>query len=143
MNRADYTWERRYAQEGIIDREPFPRFPEVAQIFRENNCERILDLGCGTGNHALALSKAGFSVIGVDVSPTGLMLAHNWAKEEVLTIPFALMDMRVGLPFASLEFDAVFSARVIHHAKLKQIRRTIDDIHRVLQPGGWDGLATN
>ena len=137
MNRQNHPWENRYAREGHVYPEPFLGFPEVVRIFRENNCQYILDLGCGTGRHAVHLTKAGFSVLGADISLTGLRLAQAWVQEEVINVPLALMDTRRGLPFASAGFDGVFSANVIHHAKLAEVRRTIADVHRVLRRGGF------
>ncbi len=143
MTWQNHPWEKRYAREGHVYPEPFPRFPEVVRIFRENKCEYILDLGCGTGRHAVHMTKAGFSVLGTDISLTGLRLAQAWVQEEAISVPLAQMDTRRGLPFASARFDAVFSTNVIHHAKLAEVRRTIADIHRVLRRGGFAFIAVS
>jgi SAM-dependent methyltransferase len=136
MSWQNHPWDRIYAKDGHIRREPFPGFGEVVRIFSENGCGRILDLGCGSGRHALHLAKAGFSVLGADISMAGLKLAHAWSQEKAASIRLAQIDMRVGLPFAASTFDGVFSAQVIHHARLDQVRTTIHEIHRILQPGG-------
>lgn len=136
MSWENHPWESIYAKDGRILPESLPALDEVVRIFSENGCVFILDLGCGSGRHSLHLAKAGFSVLGADISLTGLKLAHEWSQEEATNIPFAQIDMRVGLPFATSVFDGVFSAQVIHHARLDQIRTTISDIQRVLQPGG-------
>lgn len=132
----NHPWENIYARDGHIFHEPFPGFDEVVRIFRENSCEFILDLGCGSGRHAVHLAKAGFSALGADISLTGLKLAYDWAQEEASNLPLVIIDMRVRLPFATSKFDGVFSTQVIHHAKLEEIRRTIEEIQRILQPGG-------
>lgn len=136
MSWQNHPWESIYAKDGRTLPEPLPALDEVVRIFNENGCEFILDLGCGSGRHALHLAKAGFSVLGADISLTGLKLAHDWSQKEATNIPLAQIDMRVGLPFATSVFDGVFSAQVIHHARLDQIRTTISEIHRILQPGG-------
>ena len=43
----------------------------VARLLREQapHARSILELGCGTGKHALALARQGFSLTGVDLSP--------------------------------------------------------------------------
>ena len=133
----EHPWEQIYAKDGRVFDEPFPGFGEVVRIFRENGCERILDLGCGSGRHAVHLAKAGFCGFGADISLTGLKLAQNWAQEESAGLPFTQMDMRIGLPYASTKFDGVISTQVIHHAKLKEIRNTVQDILRILRPGGF------
>jgi SAM-dependent methyltransferase len=136
MSWQNHPWESIYAKDGRILLEPFPGFDEVVRIFCENGCECILDLGCGSGRHSLHLAKAGFSVLGADISMAGLRLAHDWSQEEAANIRLAQIDMRMGLPFATSIFDGVFSTQVIHHARLDQIRTTISEIHRILQPGG-------
>ena len=136
MTWQNHPWEKRYAKDGIIYHEPIPGLVEVIRIFRENGCQHILDLGCGTGRHAVHMARAGFSVVGTDISRTAVELAQTWAQEEAIHVPLAHMDTRRGLPFASAGFDALFSANVIHHARLAEVRRTIDDIYRVLRPGG-------
>jgi SAM-dependent methyltransferase len=137
MSWTKHPWERIYAKDGRVFDEPFPGFNEVLRIFRENGCGRVLDLGCGTGRHAVAFAREGVSVLGLDISMTGLRITQTWAREEAVHIALAQADMRVGLPVADSMFDAIFSTQVIHHAMLDQGRRTIGDIHRILQPGGW------
>lgn len=137
MNAMEHPWEKIYAKDGLVFDEPFPRFDEVLQIFSEHGCRRILDLGCGTGRHAVCFARENFSVLGLDISLTGLKIAQAWAREEALDIVLAQADMRVGLPVAESTFDGIFSTQVIHHAVLDQIRRTMVDIHRALRPGGW------
>jgi SAM-dependent methyltransferase len=131
-----HPWENIYAKDGRVFLEPFPGFKDVVRVFRENNCESIIDLGCGSGRHAVYFAKEGFSVLGADISLTGLKLAQDWSQEEATTFPLALIDMRVGIPFAASTFEGVFSTQVIHHAKLEQIRNTINEIERILQPEG-------
>ncbi len=131
-----HPWENIYAKDGRVFYAPFPGFEEVVRIFGEDGCERILDIGCGSGRHAIHFHKAGFSVLGVDISLSGLKLAHDWAQEEAADIPLVMMDMRARFPFAASEFDGAFSTQVIHHAKLEEIRRTIEEIQRILRPNG-------
>lgn len=55
---------------------------------------RVLDLGCGAGRHSLAISKAGFSVTGIDRSREALELARTKAKEMKVAPTFIEDDMR-------------------------------------------------
>ena len=66
---------------------------------------RILDIGCGTGRHAIELTKRGYSVVGVDLSDSLLKRAREKASEQNLRIDFLKYDAR-NLPFRS-EFDLV------------------------------------
>lgn len=65
---------------------------------------KILDLGCGTGRHAIELSKRGYLVTGVDLSEAQLKRAREKAKAADLCIDFQKHDAR-ELPFIE-EFDA-------------------------------------
>jgi len=65
---------------------------------------RILDVGCGTGRHAIELTKRGYNVTGIDLSESQLARARKKAGAEGLDIDFRQQDAR-NLPFES-EFDA-------------------------------------
>jgi len=64
---------------------------------------KILDVGCGTGRHAIELSKRGYSVTGIDLSESQLKRAKEKAAESNLIIDFQCLDAR-NLPFNN-EFD--------------------------------------
>jgi len=64
---------------------------------------KILDVGCGTGRHAIELSKRGYNVTGIDLSESQLKRAKEKATENNLVIDFQCQDAR-NLPFES-EFD--------------------------------------
>jgi SAM-dependent methyltransferase len=77
-------------------------------IEKETNYDRslrILDIGCGTGRHAIELTKRGYNVIGVDLSDSQLERARQKAAIENLQIHFQKHDAR-NLPFVH-EFDLV------------------------------------
>jgi SAM-dependent methyltransferase len=67
--------------------------------------QRVLDVGCGPGRHALALAGRGMRVVGVDRSPDFIALARAAAVEQRATVDFVGMDVR-DLAFDG-EFDAV------------------------------------
>jgi ubiquinone/menaquinone biosynthesis C-methylase UbiE len=68
---------------------------------------RVLDVGCGTGRHAVALAKAGLSVTGVDVSERLLQVAADAARDAGVAASYFEVDAR-QMPFED-EFDAVVS----------------------------------
>jgi 2-polyprenyl-3-methyl-5-hydroxy-6-metoxy-1,4-benzoquinol methylase len=55
---------------------------------------RILDIGCGTGRHAIELAKRGYHVTGIDLSDAQLSRARDKATEAGLRIDFIKMDAR-------------------------------------------------
>jgi malonyl-CoA O-methyltransferase len=93
---------------------------------------RVLDLGCGTGRHALALSRRGAQVVGVD--PSEGMLARAAAKPGARKVVWILSKAGERLPLRSKRFDAVVSALVLEHvAGLEGFFR---EARRVVRPGG-------
>jgi len=70
-----------------------------------NKSCKILDVGCGTGRHAIELSKRGYDVTGIDLSESQLKRAREKATDLKLDIDFQLQDAR-QLEF-SQEFDLV------------------------------------
>jgi SAM-dependent methyltransferase len=64
--------------------------------------ERVLDLGCGTGRHALELKRRGFSVVGVDLVAENVEVARKAAAARSLDVEFIQADLR------DLQLDAEF-----------------------------------
>jgi ubiquinone/menaquinone biosynthesis C-methylase UbiE len=91
---------------------------------------RVLDVGCGTGNYAAALTAAtGSRVSGVDPSPRMLDRARDAAPWEFLEIGSA-----ESLPFPDDSYDVVMSTDVIHHVRDRDA--CFREAFRVLRPGG-------
>jgi SAM-dependent methyltransferase len=136
MSPDDHPWEQIYRRKGRGETNPFHRFNEVVNVFKEAGCSEILDLGCGGGRHLIHLTREGFRVVGMDISPTALRLTYEWIQEEQCAASLIVADMRKPIPFMERSFDAVFSTQVIHHARIAVVRGTIQEIFRVLGPGG-------
>ncbi len=66
---------------------------------------KILDVGCGTGRHAIGLAKRGYSVTGVDLSDSMLKRAREKAAALGVNVNFRKEDAR-NLPFTD-EFNLV------------------------------------
>ncbi|MDF1618044.1 class I SAM-dependent methyltransferase [Petrocella sp. FN5] len=64
---------------------------------------KILDVGCGTGRHAIELTKRGYQITGIDLSDAQLKKAKEKAKANNLKIDFLRCDAR-NLPFDN-QFD--------------------------------------
>lgn len=64
---------------------------------------KILDIGCGTGRHAIELATRGYQVTGVDLSDSMLRKARQNAKKQEVQVIFERHDA-CALPYIS-EFD--------------------------------------
>lgn len=65
---------------------------------------KVLDIACGKGRHAKAISEKGYNVIGTDLSPNSITEANKMRTEN---LEFFVQDMRE--PFRENEFDAAFN----------------------------------
>jgi len=75
----------------------------IEKELNHDQSKKILDIGCGTGRHAIELTKRGYQVTGIDLSESQLKRAREKAEKEGLSIPFLRQDAR-NLPFKK-EFD--------------------------------------
>ncbi|MFC1933525.1 class I SAM-dependent methyltransferase [Chloroflexota bacterium] len=75
----------------------------IEQEINFNKSIKILDIGCGTGRHAIELSKRGYNVQGIDLSDSQLARARVKAEKQGLRISFLKHDAR-NLPFEN-EYD--------------------------------------
>jgi malonyl-CoA O-methyltransferase len=92
----------------------------------------VLDLGCGTGRHALWLAAAGATVTAVDFSEG--MLAEARRKPGADAVRFVAHDLARPLPFSDGSFDLVVSGLVLEH--LADLGLFFREARRVLRPGG-------
>lgn len=67
----------------------------------------ILDIGCGTGRHAIELARRGYKVTGVDLSPSQIERARAKAAAAGVAPDFRVGDAR------ALPFDAEFGLAVM------------------------------
>lgn len=90
---------------------------------------RILDIGCGRGLMLATLKQAGWTVLGTQVSKNAAAYA-----QEVLGIEVIVGDV-LEARFPSQSFDVITLYQVLEH--LPNPGEYLDEIHRLLKPGGW------
>ncbi|MFX0182303.1 MAG: class I SAM-dependent methyltransferase [Candidatus Hodarchaeota archaeon] len=129
------VWEEIYKKKELLNLKIHPLMEKITILFKENKLKRILDLGCGGGRHVIYLASRDFDVYGLDIAPTGLAYTLHVLSEKNLTAHLTLHDM-VNLPYDNDYFDAIISIQVIHHNKLSDILKTIQELNRVLRVGG-------
>jgi SAM-dependent methyltransferase len=94
--------------------------------------DRVLDLGCGTGELARSLATVGLRVVGCDISPQMLLRA---ARDKGGCAGWARLEPGwQTLPFASAAFDVVVAASVLEY--VAEPANVLRECARVLRPGG-------
>lgn len=101
------------------------------ELFTPESGQRILDVGCGTGNFSVKLAEKGAVVTGIDISEDMLAIARE--KTGDLPITYRHMDL-YQLDFEDNTFDAVFSMAAFEF--VKEPGRALGELFRVLKPGG-------
>ena len=92
---------------------------------------QVLDLCCGSGQTTQFLVKFSQNVTGLDASPKSLQRAR-------LNVPLAsyVEAFAEEMPFADNLFDVVHTSVALHEMQPQQLRKIINEVYRVLKPGG-------
>lgn len=104
------------------------------QEFEENINLSVLDLGCGDGVTEIFFEKyfPQFKIQGIDVSVKSIEEAQ---KKQVSNTFFQLYNGH-QIPYGDESFDIIFVAGVLHHIDAADHQKVVDEIFRVLKPGG-------
>ena len=108
--------------------------PEVDRALGPVAGMELLDLGAGTGRHAIRLAAQGARVTAVDFSAE--MLAKARAKPDAARVRFVIHDVTRPLPFANGSFDRVLSALVLEHIQVPELHAFFTELGRVARPDG-------
>jgi SAM-dependent methyltransferase len=133
---APSSWDGAYASDAEAPWDigrPQPAFIRLADggLLRG----RLLDAGCGTGEHALLAAARGADVVGVDISPVAIGLARAKAAERGVTVRFEVGDvLRLGR--LGLVFDTVIDSGVFHVFDDSDRARYVSSLASALWPGG-------
>ncbi|MFX0008204.1 MAG: class I SAM-dependent methyltransferase [Promethearchaeota archaeon] len=109
----------------------------LSELKKYNPEGKLVDLGCGSGNLLVLISKKypNLELIGVDISSEILELARLKTQDNELT---GNVDFKVGsadnLPFPDNSVDFIISSLSLHHWKDPSI--VLKETHRVLKHNG-------
>jgi SAM-dependent methyltransferase len=95
----------------------------------------VLDVGCGTGEHALMAAVLGLDATGVDAAPLAIERAEAKARERGLTARFVVADV-LGLPSLGRQFDTVVDSALFHVFQDADRGPYVESVRSVLRPGG-------
>ncbi|BAZ81028.1 class I SAM-dependent methyltransferase [Sphaerospermopsis kisseleviana CS-549] len=108
------------------------RFRQLAlQGLNLNSDTKILDLCCGSGQTTAFLVKLSQNVTGLDASPLSLQRAKKNVPNATYVEAYA-----ENMPFTDHEFDVVHTSAALHEMQPEQLRKIIQEVYRVLKPGG-------
>jgi len=96
---------------------------------------RLLDAGCGTGEHALLAAARGAEAMGVDISPRAIAKARDKAAERGLPARFEVADV-LSLEQLGMTFDTVIDSGVFHVFDDQDRARYVTSLGSVLRPDG-------
>ncbi len=112
---------------------PQPAFVRLAQA--GGLIGRVLDVGCGTGEHVLLAASLGHDALGVDIAPRAIELAKEKAQARSIEATFLVFDAQ-RLPELDTPFDTVLDCGLFHGFDDQERRRFVDGLAAIVRPGG-------
>jgi cyclopropane fatty-acyl-phospholipid synthase-like methyltransferase len=112
-----------------------PQKEFVELVRRREITGSVLDIGCGTGEHALFFAAEGHEAWGIDSAPHAIRKAQEKAKARGLPVHFLVMD---ALDLASLNrtFDTATDSGLFHTLSDEDRPVFVKSLASILSPGG-------
>jgi glycine/sarcosine N-methyltransferase len=113
--------------------------PFLEKQLKEANAHHVLDAACGTGMHAIALAKKGFTVSGADLSEKMIEWAKSNAKAAGISMQFKTAGFgKLNSAFGRQSFNAVLCLgnSLPHLLSAKALEKSLIDFAKCLKPGG-------
>lgn len=110
----------------------------IVSALRPTRGETVIDLGAGTGRLTLPLARRGAKVVAVDLSLRSLEINRQKCEEAGLGDQVVhVMADACHLPIRTSSIEKLGSGMLLEHITPAQERkRCVEEIHRVLRPGG-------
>jgi SAM-dependent methyltransferase len=121
---SDAPWDLGHAQ------------PAVEELIRRGALQgRVLDVGCGPGDNAIAMARAGADVLAVDFVPAAVEKARARAAAQGVGVALRVADALDLAPLGRT-FDAVLDSGTFHVFSDADRARYAASVAAVLAPGG-------
>lgn len=142
MKSFNQNWESKIYARGLM----FNNYPYdlvvslIAKKFfaipgRERKKIKMLDLGCGAGNHTKFIAENGFAIYGFDGSSTAIKHCRKKFKSLGLEGNFVQGDF-LNLPYDDNFFDCVLDRESLYANRPEDIKKAIAQVYQKLKPGG-------
>lgn len=132
INRKEH-WNNEFSKSEF----PKPKYDlwldKYADILEQSKETPIIDLGCGLGGDSLYLVERGYKVISCDVSDVAL----EKVKANISAYQTIMVNMLQGLPFNESTAKIIIADLCLHYFYWEDTVRIVDEIERVLIPGGY------
>jgi SAM-dependent methyltransferase len=95
---------------------------------------KVLDVGCGTGEHTILLTRLGYDVLGVDFAPRAVQQARVNAADKGVDARFEVADaMNLG---AEHRYQTIVDSALFHIFDDADRARYVSSLHAAVRPGG-------
>jgi ubiquinone/menaquinone biosynthesis C-methylase UbiE len=132
---ARMRFEALYERQGSWDIErPQPAFLRLAEQGMIHGM--VLDVGCGTGDNALAMASLGHPTWGIDIVSGAIARARSKAAERGLPFGRFLVGDVLALDSFGMEFDTVIDSGLFHALCDRERPFFLQGLRRVLRTGG-------
>jgi SAM-dependent methyltransferase len=110
--------------------------PAIVDLERAGKIhDKVLDIGCGTGEHTILLTGLGYDVLGVDLAPAAIEQARANAAERRGDARFEVADaMNLG---AAEVYQTIIDSALFHIFDDADRVKYVRSLHTALRPGGF------
>lgn len=134
---SNVLWDKFYNSHGRFYLLPHPALEPFVEKLHEIAALRVLDLGCGSGRHLIALAEKGYDVEGVDFSPAAVRMANEWLERRELPGHAIVGDIYEKLKeYKDNEFDAIIAVNSLNYQSIDDFLKSIKEINRLLKTNG-------
>jgi SAM-dependent methyltransferase len=133
-------WDGAYREQGVFEGPPpwnigEPQ-PEIAALIRQGKFRSdVLDAGCGVAEASLALAAQGYTVVGLDLTPTAVAAATEAAKERGLTSATFVQDDITSFTGYDGRFSTILDSTLFHSLPVEARDDYLRSVHRAAAPG--------